>query len=313
VITGCAGFIGSFLTERLLDEGWTITGIDSLAPTYNTLSRRDLVGSLTRRVGFEFVEGDLNNMDLSPFVGESDVVFHLAARPGVRASWRDFAQVSQANILATQHVLDSLAEHPSSRLVFASSSSVYGNVEGGPAVEEQPLAPISPYGVSKASCEALMSAYTTQFGIVTTSLRYFTVFGPRQRSDMAFTRWIRAALRGEPLLIFGDGSAERDFTYVADVVDATARAATISEPGHHIYNVAGGSPATVAEVVEMIRRLVGRDVEVRHVDRAPGDPNRTSGDTSKIRDELGWAATRSLEEGLTAQVNWWLERSAIDG
>jgi nucleoside-diphosphate-sugar epimerase len=304
VITGCAGFIGSHLSERLLEDGWSISGIDALAPTYDTTGRRARVAGLAAHHGFEFVEGDLNKVDLSHLVAEADVVFHLAARPGVRASWRDFAQASDANILATQRVLDSIAEYPETRMVFASSSSVYGQVETFPVEEDRPLAPISPYGVTKASCEALVTAYTSQFDLTVTSLRYFTVYGPRQRTDMAFTRWIRSAFLGEPIRVYGDGTAIRDFTYVADVVSATVLASGEAPAGHRIYNVAGGSPVSLDEVFALLTELTGRELDLRHESRALGDPKRTGGDTTRIEKELNWHSTWSLRDGLAAQVEW---------
>ena len=304
VVTGCAGFIGSHLTERLLADGWSVVGIDSIAPTYNTLERRYQTTRLARDGHFEFIEGDLNGMDLSEVVGDSEVVFHLAARPGVRASWRDFGQVSDANIRATQHVLDAVADSPETRLVFASSSSVYGQSDTFPVMETQPLAPISPYGVTKAAGEALLSAYASQFDIPITSLRYFTVYGPRQRSDMAFNRWIHRALRREPLPIYGDGKAIRDFTYVSDVVEATVLAASDPTPGHRIYNVAGGSPASLGEVIDLIEDLVGVPVQVDHIEAAKGDPQRTGGDTQRIRTALGWEPLVDMPTGLEAQMRW---------
>jgi UDP-glucuronate 4-epimerase len=304
VVTGCAGFIGSHLSERLLEDGWAISGIDSLAPTYDTTGRRARVTDLAAHRGFEFVEGDLNRIDLSHIVAEADVVFHLAARPGVRASWRDFATASDANILATQRVLDALAEHPTTTMVFASSSSVYGQVETFPVTEDRPLTPISPYGVTKASCEALVTAYTSQFDLTVTSLRYFTVYGPRQRSDMAFTRWIRSAYLGEPIRVYGDGKAIRDFTYVGDVVSATLLAAGEAPSGHRIYNVAGGNPVSLNDVFELLTELTGRELDIRHEQAALGDPKRTGGDTTRIEEELGWRSTTSLRDGLGAQVEW---------
>lgn len=305
LITGCAGFIGSHLSERLLRDGWTISGIDSIAPTYDTVGRRARVAALSTNRGFEFVEGDLNEVELTHQVSEADVVFHLAARPGVRASWHDFARVSEANILGTQRVLDSLAQHPSTRLVFSSSSSVYGEASESPANEGQALAPISPYGVSKASCEALLSAYSNQFELAVTSLRYFTVYGPRQRSDMAFTRWIRSASLGEPIRVYGDGQAIRDFTFVEDVVEATLLAAHNASPGHRIYNVAGGSPASLVEVLELLAELTENDLDVIHEPHALGDPKRTSGDTSRIESDLKWRPSWNLSDGLQAQVAWY--------
>lgn len=305
LVTGCSGFIGSHLSERLLDAEWSVVGIDSLSPTYDTIGRRRNLEAIASRPGFEFIEGDLNRIDLGHHTAEVDVVFHLAARPGVRASWRDFAQASDANILATQRVLDSLAETERARLVFASSSSVYGQAERFPVPEEVQLAPISPYGVTKAACEALLSAYTSQYALTVTSLRYFTVYGPRQRSDMAFTRWIGAALRGDPIRVYGDGRAIRDFTYVDDVVEATIKSAREVDTGHHVYNVAGGDPATLLEVFDLISELTGRELDLVHEERALGDPLRTGGDTTRIEDDLGWKATTPLREGLAAQVDWY--------
>lgn len=304
VVTGCAGFIGSHLTERLLSDGWSVLGIDSLAPTYDTLGRRDQVARLVGNRRFEFIEGDLNRIDLSEPVEQSDVVFHLAARPGVRASWRDFAQASDDNIRATQRVLDAVAQHPKSRLIFASSSSVYGAADQFPVLESRVLTPISPYGVTKAACEALLSAYASQFDVTVTSLRYFTVYGPRQRSDMAFTRWIRAAMSWRPLPVYGDGKAIRDFTYVDDVVEATVLAAEEASSGHRIYNVAGGSPVSVNEVLDLIAELLGVEIEIDYGEAAAGDPPRTGGDTSLISDELGWHPRVGLHLGLSKQVEW---------
>lgn len=304
VVTGCAGFIGSHLTERLLDDGWSVIGIDAIAPTYDTLGRRRQTELLSEHRSFEFIEGDINRIELSELVGDSEVVYHLAARPGVRASWRDFAQVSEANIQATQKVLDSIALSPGTRLIFGSSSSVYGQADTFPVNESHLLAPISPYGVTKAACEALLSAYASQYEVNATSLRYFTVYGPRQRSDMAFTRWIERALRGEPLPVYGDGKAIRDFTYVADAVEATVLAAGDEAVGHRVYNVAGGSPASVSDVLELIEDLVGVPLEVAYSGPAAGDPKRTGGDTSLIESALGWRPRTDLREGLEAQVAW---------
>ena len=304
VVTGAAGFIGSHLCERLLNDGWTVSGIDAFAPTYDAIGRRARVDRLAPHPGYEFVEGDLNLVEMSHMVSEADVVFHLAARPGVRASWRDFAQASNANILATQRVLEAIAEHPSTRLVFSSSSSVYGQVDEIPVGENRPLAPISPYGVTKASCEALVTAYSSQYEISAVSLRYFTVYGPRQRSDMAFTKWIRAAFLNEPIRVFGDGKAIRDFTYVEDVVEATVLAAGEGVTGHRIYNVAGGSPVNVNDVFEHLGELTRKELDIRHEEPALGDPDRTGGDTTRIEHDLGWHARWPLRDGLASQVQW---------
>lgn len=304
VVTGCAGFIGSHLTERLLAEGSRVVGIDCLSPTYDTSRRRAVMTALAGAPAFEFIEGDINDVDLLPHVADADVVFHLAARPGVRASWDDFANVSRANVLGTQRILDAVARHPKTRLVFASSSSVYGRAETYPTVETAIPSPISPYGVTKASCEALLGAYSSQLGINVVSLRYFTVYGPRQRSDMAFTKWIRAALQSEPLPIYGDGSAIREFTYVADVVDATMGLAHADTSGHEIVNVAGGTPVSVKDALGIIERLVDRPLRLEYGPKAKGDPDRTGGSTAHIHDLTGWAPQWTLEDGLAEQVEW---------
>lgn len=304
LVTGAAGFVGSHLVERLLDSEWTVVGVDSFAPTYETVRRRSVVEQLARDHSFDFIQGDINGIDLRPLIEETDVVFHLAARPGVRASWTDFEVVSAVNVLGTQRVLDAIAAHPTTRLVFASSSSVYGPAPQYPTPEEAPLSPISPYGVTKAACEALIGAYVSQVGLTAVSLRYFTVYGPRQRSDMAFTRWIRMAMRKEPLPIFGDGSAVRDFTYVADAVEATLIAATCDAVGHEIFNVAGGSPASVSQVIDLLEELLGMPIHVDHQPRALGDPVRTGGDATRLIRHTGWQPEWDLSRGLSRQIDW---------
>lgn len=304
MVTGCLGFIGSHLTEALLADGTFVVGIDALAPTYDTAGRRGILGTLARLDEFEFIEGDLNDVDLTPHVQDVEVVYHLAARPGVRASWADFRRVNEANVLGTQRVLDALTSAPSTQLVFASSSSVYGKSETFPTLEDAPLRPISPYGVTKAACEALIGAYATQFGVRAASLRYFTVFGPRQRTDMAFTRWIRAGLRGEPLPLYGDGSAVRDFTYVADVVDATRRVADLDLDGHEIFNVAGGTPVTINEVLAHLGEVLERPLDIHRTPRAKGDPDRTGGSTDRLHARTGWEPLYDWRQGLKQQVEW---------
>ncbi len=304
VVTGCSGFIGSHLTETLLQGGWSILGIDSFAPTYNTVQRRRFVENMSGASDFEFIEGSVNEIDVRPYLDGADVVFHLAARPGVRASWADFAVASEANILATQRILDSLTSSPETKLVFASSSSVYGMAAGFPTREDVALSPISPYGVTKAACEALVTAYSSQSGVNAASLRYFTVYGPRQRSDMAFTKWIRAAFNGDPLYVYGDGTAIRDFTFVSDVVAATIAVAEADIEGHEVFNVAGGSPANLIDTLALIEDLVGRQLVVEHIDRAKGEPLRTGGETTRLHEKTGWTANWSLHDGVAAQVEW---------
>lgn len=303
LVTGAAGFIGSHLCERLLSEGWLVTGVDSLAPTYETGRRRVLADKLqTRNSSFYFIEGDLLRIELGELLEDVDAIFHLAARPGVRSSWEDFQWSLQANVMATMKLLYAMAQTETpARLVFASSSSVYGAAATFPTSETELLRPISPYGVTKASAEQLVTAYINQYGMDAVTLRYFTVYGPRQRPDMAFTRWIHAALHGRPIAIFGDGSAVRDFTYVGDVVSATIGALNVPAD---TYNIAGGSPASVREAIDIIAELTNTTPELRNHSVAKGDPARTGGDVSRIMSVSDWKPETDLKDGLKRQVEW---------
>lgn len=303
LVTGAAGFIGSHLCERLLTGGAEVLGVDSFAPTYDTGMRRDAIELIRLNGSFSFIEGDLATMELNEVLYDVDVVYHLAARPGVRASWDDFSQFVEANIMVTKRLLQALARSSTPpKLVFASSSSVYGPADVYPTPESTPLAPISPYGVTKASAEHLLAAYVSQYGLDAVALRYFTVYGPRQRPDMAFYRWITAALLGRPLPIYGDGNAIRDFTYVSDVVDATVTATAL--PPGTVANVAGGTPASIKETLDLIATLCETGITMENIDSARGDPRQTGGDTTLIRSTTGWEPMVSLEEGLRAEVEW---------
>ncbi len=307
LVTGAAGFIGSHLTERLVGEQHPVIAVDSFAPTYDTGIRRGTLEHIRSGSSMQVIEGDLLEMELSEIISEVDVVFHLAARPGVRASWEDFDVFSRNNVEATKRLLAVIARATHKvKLVFASSSSVYGSTVEYPTPEATPLNPISPYGVTKAAAEHLVQAYVSQFDVDAVTLRYFTVYGPRQRSDMAFHRWMRAALAGDELVVFGDGSAVRDFTYVDDVVDATLLAVQL--PQGSVANVAGGSPASLVDVLDEISRLVGRELGVTHAEEQRGDPSRTGGDTAFLRSELGWQPQTNLSTGLEAEFEWMQQR-----
>ncbi|MCK4303908.1 MAG: NAD-dependent epimerase/dehydratase family protein [Candidatus Eisenbacteria sp.] len=304
VVTGAAGFIGSSLSTRLLDEGIRVRGIDNFDPYYDRKLKERNLRPLLARDTFEFREGDLGEIDLNRLLQGAEWVFHQAARAGVRRSWgADFSAYVKANVLATQRLLEALREHPVERVIFASSSSVYGEGPGGPATEDAPCQPISPYGVTKLAGEKLVAAYRECYGLPTISLRYFTVYGPGQRPDMAFHRFVRAILEGRGLEVFGDGRQTRDFTFIADAVSANLLAARNGVPGG-VYNIGGGSPASVLDVIHTLEAIIGRGAEVCFLPAEAGDPRATSADTAKARDELGFQPTVSLEEGLRQMTGW---------
>jgi len=315
LVTGAAGFIGSHLAERLLAGGWRVRGIDNFDPYYDRATKeRNLAGPRSAE-GFEWREADLASADLAPLLEGVDCVFHLAARPGVRLSWGEpFADYVRANLLATQRLLEGLAGRPGTRLVFASSSSVYGQGSTGENAESAPLRPISPYGVTKVAGEALVSAYHESHGLPAVMLRYFTVYGPRQRPDMAMNRFLRALLEEREIEIYGDGRQTRDFTYVADIVEATVSAAERGRPGG-CYNLGGGTPASVLEVIEILARTTGRTPRRRFTAAQPGDPRATRADVSLARAELAFRPRVGLREGLERMAAWMEARSpsAIGG
>jgi nucleoside-diphosphate-sugar epimerase len=302
VVTGVAGFIGSQLAEALVERGDVLVGIDSFAPYYDVGRKRANVGALASHDAFTLVEGDVNDLDLEPLLEGVDVVFHLAAQPGVRASWgQEFDLYLAQNVLTTQKLLEAGRATNVKRFVLASSSSVYGQAERFPTRESDVPRPVSPYGVTKAAAEQLCHLYQEAFGVESVILRYFTIFGPRQRPDMLFSRLISSALDATPLTIIGDGHQSRDYTYVTDAVAATIAAAESGISGR-TYNIAGGCPATILEVVELLERLVGRPLAREHLDPVPGDPRKTGPDISAARRDLGYAPSVSLEDGLARQL-----------
>jgi UDP-glucuronate 4-epimerase len=308
LVTGAAGFIGSHLTERLLADGVEVRGVDRLSDYYDVSLKRANLASLESNDGFEFTEGDLTQVDLGPLLDGVDVVFHLAAQPGVRASWgREFEIYLSDNLLATQRLLEECRQRELRRFVFASSSSIYGDAERFPTKESDPPAPVSPYGVTKLAGEHLLRQYFRGFGVPAVALRYFTIFGPRQRPDMAFNRFIRAGLDGESIAVFGDGLQERDFTFVSDAVAATIAAGDRGVPGS-AYNVAGGNAATVAGVIEMLGELLGSELAVDHQPAVIGDARKTGADTTRAREDLAYDPEVTLEEGLRRQVEAERER-----
>jgi len=305
LITGVAGFIGSTLAERLLDQGDDVVGIDCFTDYYpRSMKERNLSGALARR-GFRFVEARIQDADLASLVADRTHVFHLAAQAGVRKSWgRDFAVYTVNNIEATQVLLEAVTNAPRlERIVYASSSSVYGDNTPMPFREDALPQPVSPYGVSKLAAEQLCYLYFANYRVPAVSLRYFTVYGPRQRPDMGFHKFIKATLRGEPITLYGDGEQTRDFTFVQDAVSATIAAAERGVPGR-VYNIGGGSRVSVNQVLELIGRVGGRSPLVTVDAAQKGDMRHTYADTSLARADLAFAPSVSLEQGLAAEYQW---------
>ena len=303
LVTGCAGFIGSHLAEALLAEGHDVVGLDSFSDYYPRSVKEENVAAARAGERFRLLEADLAEEPLERHLAGVAGIFHLAAQPGVRGSWgTSFAQYVRDNLIVTQRLLEAASE-AGARVVFASSSSIYGNAAAYPTSEDTRPRPISPYGVTKLGCEHLAAAYAAETGADVVVLRYFTVYGPRQRPDMAFTRIVRALVEGAEFRVFGTGEQSRDVTYVADAVSA-AIAAMERAPAGAVYNVGGGTEASLREVVAILERLAGRRLDARREPAAAGDVGRTAADTSRIRAELGWAPTTSLEQGLEAQLAW---------
>lgn len=308
LVTGVAGFVGSTIAARLLADGRDVVGVDALTDYYDPGIKRANLERLAHP-RFRFVEADLTTADLAPLVADAELVFHQAGQPGVRASWgKAFERYTLDNVHATQRLLEAALDAPRlTRFVYASSSSVYGDAERYPTRETDLPQPVSPYGVTKLAAEHLSTLYARTRGLPTVSLRYFTVYGPGQRPDMAFTRFCRAVHAGRPIELYGSGEQVRDFTYVDDVVEANLRVAladAASVPAGAVFNVAGGASTTVNEVLELLGRIAGREVQVSRGPAVVGDARRTGGDTAALRRATGWDPKVGLEEGLAEQYRW---------
>lgn len=309
LVTGCAGFIGSHLTESLLKDGAQVLGVDCFNDNYGRSDKLRNLEQARSWDSFEFVPIDLARGHLQDLVVECDVIFHLAAEPGVRASWgQRFETYIRNNVLATQHVLDAVRSAPGARVVYASSSSVYGEAASLPTSEETLPQPYSPYGVTKLAAEHLCSLYHGNYGVPTVSLRYFSVYGPRQRPDMAFHRFSKAILTGDEIHVFGDGLQTRDFTYVADVVRATRAAGDAGRAVGRIYNIGGGSRISVREALEELQRLAGRTTEVLYEEQQRGDVRDTGADTTAAKRDLAFEPMTSVSDGLAAEFDWMSRR-----
>ncbi len=304
LVTGAAGFIGSHLSRGLLERGDRVTGVDCFTDYYDRSQKEANIADLLGKPGFTFVEADLNVHPLETLLDGAELVFHQAAQAGVRASWgKSFEVYIANNIRATQRLLEACLERRPEKLVFASSSSVYGDAEKLPVAEDDRTSPLSPYGVTKLAAENLCRLYWKNFGLPVVSLRYFTVYGPGQRPDMAFHRFLKAMIRGETLVVYGDGEQTRDFTYVADAVEANILAAHRGRDGES-YNIGGGHRCSLKEVIAVMERVSGRKARMEFSPKQKGDVRDTHSDTSKARDQLGFAPRHELAEGIAAQHRW---------
>lgn len=311
LVTGAAGFIGSTTATALLGRGDDVIGVDSLTDYYDPARKRQNVAASVE-AGMRFIEGDLLTLQLDELLSDADVVVHLAGQPGVRASWgASFDEYLQLNVHTTQRLLEASRRSAISRFVYASSSSVYGQAGSYPTDESMLPRPFSPYGVTKLAGEHLVSLYRENYALPTVSFRFFTVYGPRQRPDMAFSRFFASAIAGTPVTVYGDGTQVRDFTFVGDVVNALLRVSSHEGQLPPVMNLAGGSSVTVLQVLDTIAELTGRPVDIEHLPTVNGDVFRTGGVANLAREALGWAPQTTLESGLRAQYEWILTASSM--
>ena len=319
LVTGCAGFIGSHLVDKLLEQGYEVVGMDCFTDYYSretkeanlstalkklSLKKKALPKKYYKNAKFELIEEDILEMDNFP---EVDYVFHLAAQAGVRASWgKSFGIYTRNNIEATQKLLEFYKDRKIKKFVYASSSSVYGDAEL-PMRENSLLKPVSPYGVTKLAGENLCYLYWKNYNVPTVSLRYFTVYGPRQRPDMAIHKFVNAILNEEEITVFGDGTQTRDFTFIDDVVEANILAAN-SEIGGEVFNTGGGSRISVIDLIKLLEEITVKKARLNYIEKQKGDVRDTLADTSKISNELNWNPNVKIEEGLKRFVEWYKTR-----
>ncbi|BAZ67161.1 MAG: NAD-dependent epimerase/dehydratase family protein [Pelatocladus maniniholoensis HA4357-MV3] len=306
IVTGSAGFIGSHLVDALLKRGEEVIGIDEFNDYYNPVIKRQNIAHLQKNPAFTLIEGNIQILDWHTLLKDVDVIYHQAAQAGVRASWgQGFRAYTERNINSTQVLLEAAKDTPSlKRLVFASTSSVYGDAETLPTHEEICPKPVSPYGITKLAAERLCGLYQKNFGVPFVSLRYFTVYGPRQRPDMAFHKFFKAVLTDEAIPIYGDGQQTRDFTFVSDAVAANLAAATVPEAIGEIFNIGGGSRVVLAQVLKTMEEIVEHPIKKNYIERAMGDARHTAADVSKARSILGYQPQVSLYEGLSQEWQW---------
>jgi nucleoside-diphosphate-sugar epimerase len=304
VVTGVAGFIGSHLGERLLADGFEVTGVDCFTDYYPRAAKETNLARLRESPAFRLVDARLQDLDLAPVLEGADHVYHLAAQAGVRASWgREFSHYTEHNVLATQRLLEAAVAARTPRFVYASSSSVYGDSRELPLREDARCQPVSPYGVTKLAAEHLVQLYHRNHGLQAASLRFFTVYGPRQRPDMAFHRFLAAAGEGGVVTVYGDGQQTRDFTYVDDIVAALRAAALSGRPGS-VYNVGGGERIALNHVLDLIGEITGRPLRIERQETQKGDMRDTFADTTAAARDLGFRSSVPLREGLLREWQW---------
>lgn len=303
LVTGCAGFIGSTLTEELLSQGYHVIGVDALTENYEAWVKEKNMSNVVNHPLFQYIESDLRLLNLSELLQNVDVVFHQAAMPGVRSSWgADFQQYVNHNVSVTQKLLEAVKESRVQKIIYASSSSIYGSMVG-PTKETQTPAPYSPYGVTKLAAEHLCQLYFHNYRVPVVSLRYFTVYGPRQRPDMAFHRFIHNMLTDKPITVYGDGQQTRDYTYIRDAVQANLLAMEKGRPGQ-VYNIGGSSRTSLNQVIEWLGEIMNKRPQVINAAKQPGDPQHTWANIDKAGQELGYNPAFPLKLGLHKQVEY---------
>jgi nucleoside-diphosphate-sugar epimerase len=306
LVTGVAGFIGSHIAETLLLQGEKVIGIDQFNDYYDLSLKRKNAIDLEKYANFQLIEADIQAIDWQPILKDISVIYHQAAQAGVRASWgASFSQYTERNINATQILLEAAKEVPSlQRFVYASTSSVYGDAETMPTPETVCPEPVSPYGITKLAAERLCYLYHQNFGVPIVALRYFSVFGPRQRPDMAFHKFFKAAIAKQPINIYGDGQQTRDFTFVSDVVAANLSAAVVPDAVGEVFNVGGGSRIVLTDILDCVDRVIGDPIQRNYIEKAIGDARHTSADVTKARKILNYSPKVSMLEGLTKEWEW---------
>ena len=303
LVTGSCGFIGTNLCESLLEDGHEVLGVDSFTANYDQNVKRKNLNQLNEFKNFHLTETDLLTADLQPLIANKDIIFHLAGQPSVHNSWgQDFKAYADRNIVLTQKLLEAARESETPKFVNSSSSSVYGRINGGPAREDHAKLPISPYGVTKLAAENLVTLYGSEFGMNTVSLRYFTVFGPRQRPDMAFSKLIESSKSRKSFPLHGDGSQIRDFTFVRDVVAANKLAAFSHVSPGSVFNIGGGSPVSMAFAIETLEDILGSKIKIETSPTGPGNPALTFADCTAAETVLGWKPKMDFYEGLREQA-----------